>query len=144
MGFFKEFKEFAVKGNMIDMAVGVIIGGAFGKIITSLVNDILMPPLGMLLGNVNFTEFRWVLKAASIDAAGTAIPEVSLNYGNFIQVLLDFTIVAFSIFLFVKGINKLRNLKKKEDEVADEASPAHSKEEELLTEIRDILKEKRQ
>jgi large conductance mechanosensitive channel len=142
MGFFKEFKEFAVKGNMIDMAVGVIIGGAFGKIITSLVNDMLMPPLGMLLGNVNFTEFRWVLKAASTDAAGTAIPEVSLNYGNFIQVLLDFTIVAFSIFLFIKGINKLRNLKKKEEIVAETPS-VPTKEEELLTEIRDILKEKK-
>ena len=140
--FLKEFKDFAVKGNMIDMAVGIIIGAGFGKVVSSLVSDILMPPLGMLLGNVNFTDLKIDLRAAYTDAAGVLQPAVTLNYGNFIQVVIDFIIVAFCIFLVVKMMNKLRDMNKKEEETAPEAPAAPSKEEILLTEIRDILKEK--
>ncbi|MDL2297130.1 large-conductance mechanosensitive channel protein MscL [Bacteroidales bacterium OttesenSCG-928-C03] len=140
--FLQEFKDFAVKGNMIDMAVGIIIGGGFGKLVTSLVNDILMPPIGMLLGNVNFSDLKIILKDAYIDAAGIAQPAVSVNYGNFIQVILDFIIVAFCIFLVVRLMNKLRTMNKKEEEVAAPApEPTPTKEEVLLTEIRDLLKE---
>ncbi|MBP5473628.1 MAG: large-conductance mechanosensitive channel protein MscL [Bacteroidales bacterium] len=129
-----EFKEFAVKGNMIDMAVGIIIGSAFGKIITSLVEDIIMPPLGVLIGGVNFSDLSITLKQAVGDA-----PAVTLNYGSFIQVIIDFLIVAWIIFLFVKGINAL---KKKPAEVPP-APPAPTKDQELLAEIRDLLKEKK-
>ena len=129
-----EFKEFAVKGNMIDMAVGIIIGSAFGKIITSLVEDIIMPPLGVLIGGVNFSDLSITLKQAVGDA-----PAVTLNYGSFIQVIIDFLIVAWIIFLFVKGINAL---KKKHAEVPP-APPAPTKDQELLAEIRDLLKEKK-
>lgn len=140
--FLNEFKDFAVKGNMIDMAVGIIIGGGFGKLVTSLVNDILMPPIGMLLGNVNFSDLKIVLKEAYMDAAGIAQPAVAINYGNFIQVILDFTIIAFCIFLVVRLMNKLREMNKKEEEApAPAPDPEPSKEEVLLTEIRDLLKE---
>lgn len=140
--FLKEFRDFAMKGNMIDMAVGIIVGGGFGKIVTSLVNDILMPPIGMLLGNVNFTDLRITLREAYTDAAGTLQPAVTVNYGNFIQVVIDFVIVAFCIFLVVKMVNKLRDMKKN-DEAAPEVKPMLTKEEELLTEIRDLLKKEK-
>jgi large conductance mechanosensitive channel len=142
MGMIKEFKEFAVKGNMLDMAVGIIIGGAFGKIITSLVNDVLMPPLGMLLGKVDFTNLKAILqkgKAAVMDGTAVvqpAVSEVSINYGMFIQNVIDFLIVAFCIFMVIKGMNSL----KKKEEVAPAAPPPPSDEVVLLKEIRDLLK----
>jgi large conductance mechanosensitive channel len=126
-----EFKKFAMKGNMVDMAVGIIIGAAFGKIVTSLVNDIIMPPIGLLLGGVNFTELKVVLKAAT-----EANPAVTWNYGSFIQVAIDFLIVAFVIFMLIKGINAM----KKKEEAAPAAPPAPTKDQVLLTEIRDLLK----
>ena len=131
---FAEFKKFAMRGNVMDMAVGIIIGGAFGKIVTSFVNDVLMPPLGILLGNVNFTELVITIKEASGEAAA-----VTLNYGNFIQTVVDFLIIAFAIFLMVKGMNSLT--KKEEEKPA--APPAPSNEEVLLSEIRDLLKQGR-
>jgi len=131
MGMVQEFKAFAVRGNVVDMAVGIIIGAAFGKIVTSVVSDIVMPPLGVIIGGVDFSDLAITLK----DAVGAA-PAVVLGYGRFIQALLDFTIVAFAVFLLVKGINVL---KRKEAE-APSAPPTPSKEEELLTEIRDLLK----
>ena len=108
MGLMKEFREFAVKGNAVDMAVGIIIGGAFGKIVTSLVNDVVMPPIGMLLGQVDFSDLALTLKGASVDAAGKELPAVILRYGLFINTVLDFLIVAFVIFMAVKTMNKLR------------------------------------
>ena len=142
MGFFKEFKDFAMRGNVIDMAVGVVIGGAFGKIVSSLVADVIMPPLGLLIGGVNFTDLAITLRSAEI-IDGVEKAAVSLNYGSFLQVTFDFIIIAFAIFLFISGINKLSSLKKKEEEVAAAAPPAPTKEEVLLTEIRDLLKEKK-
>ncbi len=133
MGFLKEFKEFALKGNVMDMAVGVIIGGAFGKIVSSLVNDILMPPIGALLGNADFTQLKIVLKKA-VEEGGEPI---TWNYGNFIQQCVDFAILAFCIFMMVKMMNRLV----KKQEAAPAPAPAPSKEELLLTEIRDLLKE---
>ena len=130
----EDVKSFAIKGNMIDMAVGIIIGGAFGKIITSLVNDVIMPPLGVLIGGVNFTDLKITLKAAEGEMAA-----VTLNYGNFLQVCFDFLIIAFSIFCFVRLLSKLESKKEKEEVAAP--APAPSKEEVLLAEIRDILKE---
>lgn len=137
--FINEFKEFAVKGNVVDMAVGVIIGGAFGKIVTSLVNDVIMPCIGKVTGNVSFTDLKYELTAAVMDGETVVTPAVYLNYGQFIQNIVDFLIIAFCIFLMVKGI---MNLKKKKEE-APAAPPAPSKEEVLLTEIRDLLKEKK-
>ncbi len=134
----KEFKEFAMRGNVMDMAVGVVIGGAFGKIVTSIVSDVIMPPIGLLVGGVNFTELKLTLKQAAVDAAGAEIPAVSINYGNFLQTIFDFIIVAFAIFLFIKAINTMR----KKEEPAPAAPPAPSREQELLTEIRDLLKNK--
>lgn len=134
MSVLKEFKEFAMRGNVIDMAVGIIIGGAFGKIIASLVSDVIMPPIGLLLGGVNFTDLKWTMKEAQ-----EGVEAVTLNYGNFLQVTVDFLIIAFAIFMFIKAMNKLS--KKKEEVVeAPPAPPAPSKEEVLLTEIRDLLK----
>ena len=139
MGFIKEFKEFAMKGNVMDMAVGVIIGGAFGKIVSSLVNDVLMPLIGKLTGGVSFTDLFVNLgdgeykTLAEAQEAGTAV----LAYGQFIQNIIDFIIIAFCIFLMIKGMNKL----KKEEPAAPEA-PAGPTQEELLTEIRDLLKKK--
>ena len=127
MGFIKEFKEFAVKGNVMDMAVGVIIGAAFGKIVTSLVNDILMPSIGMLTGGIDFTGLK------------ATIGEANITYGQFVQSVIDFVIVAFCIFLMLKGINKLN--RKKQEPAAPEA-PKGPTQEELLAEIRDLLKQK--
>ena len=150
MGFLKEFKEFAVKGNVMDMAVGVIIGGAFGKIVTSLVNDILMPPIGLLLGNVDFKDLKVNLAAlrdaaVSVVSEGTAPSEpVYWNYGAFIQQCIDFAILALCVFMLVKLMNRLSNMKKKKEEekpATPPAPPAPSKEEVLLTEIRDLLKQ---
>jgi large conductance mechanosensitive channel len=126
-----EFKAFAMKGNVVDMAVGIIIGAAFGKIVSSVVADIIMPPIGLLLGGVNFTDLKLVMKAAT-----DVHPAVTWNYGNFIQVTFDFLIVAFAVFMLIKAINAA----KKKEEVAPAAPPAPSKEETLLTEIRDLLK----
>ncbi|MDD6738045.1 MAG: large-conductance mechanosensitive channel protein MscL [Prevotella sp.] len=137
--FISEFKEFAVKGNAVDMAVGVIIGGAFGKIVTSIVNDIIMPPIGWLIGGVKFTDLKCTLP--QIDLGVEKLEPVTINYGNFIQTAFDFIIIAFCVFLLVKGINKLAK-KKKAEEVKPAAPPAPSKEELLLTEIRDLLKQK--
>jgi large conductance mechanosensitive channel len=127
-----EFKSFAIKGNVVDLAVGIIIGAAFGKIVSSMVSDIIMPPLGLLIGGVTFTDLKLVLK----DAVDATHPAVTWNYGNFLQVTFDFLIVAFAVFLFIKAIVIAR---KKEQE-APAAPPAPSKEEVLLTEIRDLLK----
>jgi len=140
MKILKEFKEFAVKGNMIDLAVGIIIGAAFGKIIASLVSDLLMPPIGLLLGGVNFTDLQVIMKDAVIDpVTGKETAAVAWKYGNFIQTLVDFLIIAFSVFMIIKGIMAM---KKKEVEVptAPPAPPAPTKDQELLTEIRDLLK----
>ena len=131
MGMIKEFKEFAMKGNVMDMAIGIIIGAAFGKIISSFVGDVLMPPIGALLGGVDFSTLSWVIKEAT-ETAET----VTINYGMFINTVVDFLIVAFAIFMVVKGMN---NAKKKEEE-KPAAPPKPSKEEVLLTEIRDALK----
>lgn len=136
MSIVKEFKEFAVKGNVVDMATGIIIGAAFGKIVSSIVSDVLMPPLGILLGRVDFKDLRFVIQAATPEVA-----EVSVNYGMFIQTLIDFAIVAFCIFLLIKGINRLRQ-NEAAVPAAPAAPPAPSKEEVLLTEIRDLLKKK--
>jgi large conductance mechanosensitive channel len=132
MSIFKEFREFATRGNVVDMAVGVIIGASFGKIVTSVVNDILMPPIGFILGGTKFTNLAITLKEASGD-----IPAVSINYGNFIQVVIDFIIIAFMIFMMIKIMNSIQ---RKKEETAPAAEP--SNEEKLLTEIRDLLKNK--
>ena len=142
MGFLKEFKAFALKGNVMDMAVGVIIGGAFGKIVTSLVNDIIMPPIGLLIGGVDFTNLKLVIKKAVVEGGAEIAPAVTWNYGAFIQQVVDFTILAFCVFMMVKVMNKLLRKEEKKP-AAPAAPPAPSKEEVLLTEIRDILKEKR-
>ena len=142
MGFIKEFKEFALKGNVMDMAIGVIIGGAFGKIVTSLVNDILMPLVGALIGNVNFTTLSVTLREAVKEGDEVVKEAVMLNYGNFIQVTIDFLIVALCIFGVIKLINKASNLVKKQEEEAPAPAPEPSAEEKLLTEIRDLLKTK--
>ncbi len=137
MGMLKEFKDFAMRGNVIDMAVGIVIGGAFGKIVSSFVADVIMPPLGILIGGVDFTDLKITLKDAVIDASGAVASEmVSINYGNFIQTTVDFIIIAFAIFMVVKGMNSL----KKKEVAAPAAPPAPTKEEVLLTEIRDLLK----
>ena len=162
----KEFKEFAMRGNVIDLAVGVIIGGAFGKIINSIVADIIMPPIGVLIGGVKFTDLKYelvpaVLKhtvpvvengKAVLDKAGKAVmqeiaevPAVSINYGNFLQMVFEFLIVAFSIFMVIKMMNRMSKLRKKEEEAAVEAAdiePIPTREEVLLSEIRDLLKNK--
>ena len=142
MGFLKEFKEFAIKGNVMDMAVGVIIGGAFGKIVSSLVNDILMPPIAAVLGNTDFSKMNVVIKeGVSATETQEAIEAITWNYGAFIQQCIDFIILAFCVFLMVKFINNLS--KKKAEEPAPAPAPEPTKEEVLLTEIRDLLKEKK-
>lgn len=138
----QEFKSFAMKGNVIDLAVGVIIGGAFGKIVSSVVADVIMPPIGLLVGGVNFTDLKWVMKAAEIGADGKETAAVTLNYGNFLQATFDFIIIAFSIFMFIKLINKMSR-KQDAAEQTPPPPPVPSKEELLLTEIRDLLKEKK-
>ena len=136
MSVVKELKDFMMRGNVVDMAVGVIIGGAFGKIVSSLVSDVIMPPIGVVLGGVDFSELSITLKAATTDAAA-----VTLNYGAFIQTVIDFVIIATVIFFAIKGMNALRT--KEEEAPAVPTPPAPSKEEVLLTEIRDLLKEKK-
>lgn len=133
MSMMKEFKEFAMKGNVIDMAVGIVIGGAFGKIINSLVQDVIMPPIGVLLGGVDFSKMGIVVKAAT-----ETTEAVILKYGSFINTIVEFLIIAFAIFMVVKAMNSL----KKKEEAVPAAPPAPTKEETLLTEIRDLLKNK--
>ena len=135
--FLSDFKAFAMRGNVIDMAVGVVIGAAFGKIVSSIVADIIMPPIGLLVGGVNFTDLKLVLKPAEM-VDGVEKAAVTLNYGNFLQVSFDFLIIAFSIFLFVRLINKF--LIKKEEPAPVPSTPVPSDEVKLLTEIRDLLK----
>lgn len=134
MGMLSEFKEFAMRGNVVDLAVGVVIGAAFGKIVSSLVDNVIMPPIGLLIGGVDFSNLGLVLKAAGTDAAGTAVPAVVLQYGLFINAIVQFTIVAFAIFLAVKAVNRLRK------PAATEPPRGPSEEVKLLTEIRDALK----
>ena len=138
--FINEFKAFAVKGNAVDMAVGVIIGGAFGKIVSSIVNDLIMPPIGWLIGGVNFSDLKITLPAEKI-ADGIEMQAATINYGSFIQNLIDFVIIAFCVFLLVKGINKLAN--KQQEKPAPTPAPEPSAEEKLLAEIRDLMKEKK-
>ncbi|AGA78554.1 large-conductance mechanosensitive channel protein MscL [Echinicola vietnamensis] len=138
MGFVQEFKKFALRGNVVDLAVAVIIGGAFGKIVTSLVNDVIMPPIGLALGGVNFKELMVVLKEPSVTADGVEVAAVAIKYGAFINTIVDFLIIAFVIFMAIRTMNKL----KKKEEAKPTPPPAPSKEETLLTEIRDILKAK--
>jgi len=133
MGMMSEFKQFAMKGNVVDMAVGIIIGAAFGKIVSSFVADVIMPPLGLLIGGVDFTDL-----AVTLQAASEGVAAVTLNYGKFIQTVFDFTIVAFAIFIAIKAMNSLK--RKEEEKPAAPAAP--SKEEQLLAEIRDLLKQK--
>lgn len=134
-----EFKQFAMRGNVLDMAVGVIIGAAFGKIVSSLVDDLIMPPIGWLIGGVNFSDLK--VQLPSVEIAGEKMQAATINYGNFIQTCIDFLIVAFCIFMLIKLVNKIAS-KKKEEPAAPAAPPAPSAEEKLLTEIRDLLKEK--
>jgi len=136
MGFIKEFKEFAMRGNVMDLAVGVIIGAAFGKIVTSLVNDIIMPPLGLAVGGVDFKDLKLVLKDAAVDAAGKPVDPVTLNYGAFLQNIFDFLIIAMAIFVMIKLMNRMMRKKAESPSVP----PAPTKEEVLLTEIRDALR----
>ncbi len=131
MGMISEFKKFAMKGNVVDMAVGIIIGAAFGKIVSSFVNDVLMPPLGILLGGMDFKDLAFTIKEAAGDQAA-----VTLNYGNFIQTAVDFIIIAFAIFMMIKAMNRLS----RKEEEAPAAPPKPTPEQELLTEIRDLLK----
>ncbi|MDE5941032.1 MAG: large-conductance mechanosensitive channel protein MscL [Muribaculaceae bacterium] len=142
--FINEFKEFAMRGNVVDMAVGVIIGAAFGKIVSSLVDDIIMPLVGVATGGMNFTDYKWVVQKAVMDGQEVIKPEVTMNWGAWVQTVVDFLIVAFCIFVMIKFINNMR--KKMERQKADEAAApeapaAPTKEEELLAEIRDLLKE---
>ena len=143
MRIISEFREFATRGNVMDMAVGVIMGGAFGKIVSSIVSDVIMPPIGLLIGGVNFTDLQISLKEAYVDAAGHAIPAVTLNYGKFFQTTFDFLVISFSVFVLVKAINRIHRLK---DIVGvgsgsgSEPEPEPTREEVLLAEIRDILK----
>ena len=133
MGMVSEFKDFAMKGNVVDMAVGIIIGAAFGKIVSSFVKDILMPPLGLAMGGVNFTDLAVVLK----EAVGE-VEAVTINYGAFIQTVIDFIIIAFAVFIGIKAMNSMQKAREEEEEEA--APPEPSAEEQLLTEIRDLLK----
>ena len=143
MSIFKEFKEFAMRGNVIDLGVGVIIGAALGKIVSSLVDDIIMPLIGVATGGMNFTDYKWVIQKAVVDGATQEVltPEVTMNWGTWVQTIVDFLIVAFCIFIAIKAMNQL---KRKEAEAPAEPAPAPepTKEEQLLTEIRDLLKEK--
>ena len=139
MGLFKEFKDFSIKGNALDLAIGVIIGAAFGKIIASLVSDVIMPPIGLLVGGISFTGLKLVMRNAVLDPTGKVINEaVTLNYGNFIQVAFDFFLIAMCVFLLVKIINSLKS----SEEAKKAKSVEPSAELRMLTEIRDILKSK--
>jgi len=137
MGLVAEFKTFAMRGNVMDMAVGIIIGGAFGKIISSFVNDVIMPPIGILVGGVDFSDIKLTLKAAVMNGAEVVNPAVTLNIGNFVNTVIDFLIIAFAIFMMIKAMN---NMKKKEDAKPAPPPPGPSNEEKLLAEIRDLLK----
>jgi large conductance mechanosensitive channel len=132
MHLFKEFKDFIMRGSVLDLAVGVIIGAAFGKIVTSLVNDVLMPPIGLLLGGVNFAGLKLAIKSAGMDAAGKATEPVFLNYGNFIQEIVQFVIIAFAIFMVIKMVNAMQRKQ-------SAAPAAPTRQEELLAEIRDAI-----
>lgn len=134
MSMIREFKEFAVKGNVVDMAVGIIIGAAFGKIVSSFVGDVIMPPIGVLLGGVDFSNLAFTVK----EAVGSA-PAVVVSYGKFLQTIIDFTIIAFAVFMVIKAINSL----KKQEAEAPQTPPEPSTQEVLLTEIRDLLKERK-
>ncbi|MDE6484338.1 MAG: large-conductance mechanosensitive channel protein MscL [Duncaniella sp.] len=141
MSLLKEFKDFAMRGNVIDMAVGVVIGAAFGKIVSSLVDDLIMPLVGVATGGINFTDYKWVIQKAVMDGTEIIKPEVTLNWGTWIQTIVNFLIVAFCIFLAIKVMNRFR---KQEEAAAEEAAAAPAeptKEEVLLTEIRDLLKQ---
>jgi large conductance mechanosensitive channel len=137
MGLVSEFKSFAMRGNVVDLAVGVIIGASFGKIVSSIVDDIIMPPIGVAIGGVSFRDLKLEIKAAVAEAAGqAAMPAVSINYGNFLQTILDFLIIAMAVFAIIKLMNSM----KKKEEAAPAAPPAPSKEELLLAEIRDAIR----
>lgn len=138
MGLISEFKQFAAKGNVVDLAVGVIIGSAFGRIVTSLVEDIIMPPIGILIGNVNFEDIKITLREAYQNDLGEIIPAVSVNVGNFIQITFNFLIIAFAIFLMVKFLNKLKRTQEAKEK--KEEQKKISEEVQILTEIRDELK----
>ncbi|HVY86078.1 MAG TPA: large-conductance mechanosensitive channel protein MscL [Caulobacterales bacterium] len=140
MSVLKEFREFALKGSVVDLAVGVIIGAAFGSIVSSLVDDVIMPPIGMLLAGIDFSALKWVLKEA-VPAVGAtpAHPEVAINYGKFLNAVIKFTIVAWVLFLIIRGMNRLRDRVEKKPEAAPAETPADIK---LLAEIRDLLKAK--
>ncbi|MBM3437416.1 MAG: large-conductance mechanosensitive channel protein MscL [Bacteroidetes bacterium] len=137
MGFISEFKTFAMRGNVLDMAVGIIIGGAFGKIVSSFVADVIMPPIGVLLGGVDFSSLKITVKSAVTgDGGAVSSPAVTLNYGLFLNTVIDFMIIAFAIFLMIKGVNAM----KKKEEAAPAPPPVPSNEEKILAEIRDLLK----
>lgn len=143
MSFIKEFKDFASRGNVVDLSVGIVIGAAFGKIVSSVVSDIIMPPIGLLVSGINFTDIKWTLKDAVVDANGKeTVAAVSIKVGSFIQSVFDFMVVAIAVFLVVKGVNKI---KKKDEKIEPEAieitAPKLSKDQELLSEIRDLLKD---
>lgn len=141
--FLKDFKDFAMRGNVLDMAVGVIIGGAFGKIVSSLVSDVVMPLLGMLIGGIDFTSLKWVLSTAKLDAEGNVVKEaVELQYGVFLQNTFDFIVIAFCIFMFIKLFTRITKCKKDEDEKVA-TPPEPTAEEKLLTEIRDLLRDRK-
>lgn len=139
MRILQEFKAFAMRGNVVDMAVGIVIGGAFGKIVSSLVTNVIMPPIGVITGGADFKNLEIVLKEATVDAAGNPVPAVAIGYGAFINTIIDFVIIAFAIFMVVK----LMSLARKKQAPAAAAPPPPTKEEQLLGEIRDILKAKR-
>ncbi len=139
MGMISEFKEFAMRGNVIDLAVGVVIGASFGKIVTALVDKVIMPPLGWLIGNVDFSDLAWTLAPARVAADGSEIPAVVIGYGEFLNTIIQFVIVAFAIFLLVKGVNRLARKKQQEEVPAAPAAP--SEEVVLLRQIRDSLQQ---
>jgi len=139
MKIYQEFKQFAIRGNVVDMAVGVILGGAFGKIVSSLVADVIMPPIGLLLRGVDFADLKMTMKEPVVDQAGKQLPEVALAYGNFINTIVSFIIVALCTFILVKLIN---SLKRKEEDKPTATIPSVTKDQQLLTEIRDLLKAK--
>ena len=140
MGLMSEFKQFAVRGNVVDMAVGIVVGAAFGKIVSSFVADVLMPPIGLITGGRDFSDMKVVLREAAVKADGTEIAAVTVNYGQFINVLIDFAIIAFAIFMVVKAMNAM---KRKEEAAPPPAPPAPTRDQELLAEIRDLLEARR-
>lgn len=139
--FFEDFKAFAMRGNVVDMAVGVVIGGAFGKIVSSVVSDVIMPPLGLLIGGANFSELSIILKQATVDAMGNEIPAVAINYGLFIQAIVDFILIALAIFMLIRFMNSLHKKKQEEAPAEAPAEPQLTLDQELLTQIRDLLKQ---